>query len=133
MLPTLLGASWQFVADLGDEYLTGYYRNGRVSEVARLSKAKPENLAEAAKATMSADGVRAFHHFSNRIHVKVQEKVDGYLVTWSDVRFWHHHRMPFSAAVTLDRNMNVLSEHIGWNKKSWSRPSYERGFRRSRY
>ncbi|MBO7746043.1 metal-dependent hydrolase [Paenibacillus sp. MWE-103] len=122
MLPTLLGASWQYVADLGDEYATGYFKGGRVDEAAQLPKAKPESLEEPAKATMAAAGVRAFHHFSERVHVKVQEVVDGYLVTWSDVRFWHQRGMPFSAAVTLDRNLNVLSEQIGWNKKSWQPP-----------
>ncbi|MFC4809511.1 hypothetical protein [Paenibacillus sp. GCM10023250] len=93
-----------------------------MDDAARLAKAKPESLAEPAKATMAAAGVRAFHHFAERVHVKVQEVVDGYLVTWSDVRFWHQRGMPFSAAVTLDRNMNVLSERIGWNKKSWQPP-----------
>ncbi|QHW34514.1 metal-dependent hydrolase [Paenibacillus rhizovicinus] len=122
MLPTFFGTAWQFVIDLGDEYMTGYFKHGRVNEVTRLLKAKPESLAEAAKATMIAEGVRAFHHFSERIHVKVQEEVDGYLVTWSDVRFWHHRRLPFTAAVTLDRNLNVLTDQIGWNKKTWQPP-----------
>lgn len=122
LLPTFFGKSWQFVADLGDDYVTGYFKHGRVSEEATLSKATPERLPAPARATMGADGVRAFHHFADRIHVKVQEKVDGYLVTWSDVRFWHESGMPFSAAVTLDRNFNVVSERIGWNKKTWQPP-----------
>ncbi|QHT61673.1 metal-dependent hydrolase [Paenibacillus lycopersici] len=122
MLPTFLGTAWQFVIDRGDEYMTGYYQFGRVNEAAYLPKAKPDSLTEAAKATMASEGVRAFHRFSDRIHVNVQDLVDGYLVTWSDVRFWHHRRMPFSAAVTLDRNLNVLSDRLAWNKKSWEPP-----------
>ncbi|WP_219837521.1 metal-dependent hydrolase [Paenibacillus sp. R14(2021)] len=122
MLPTLLGAAWQFVADAGDEFIIGYVRRGRVDEEAVLLKAKPETVEAAAQSTLSVDGVRAFHHFAERIHVKVQEKVDGYLVTWSDVRFWYNHGMPFSAAVRLDRNFNVIDEQVGWNKKAWEPP-----------
>lgn len=122
MLPTFLGTAWQFVIDSGSDYTAGYFKRGRANEVASFKKAMPESLADAAKATMGADGVRAFRYFSDRIHVNVQEKSDGFLVTWSDVRFWHHRRLPFSAAVTLDRNLNVLSDRIGWDKKSWQPP-----------
>jgi inner membrane protein len=122
LVPSLSGRLWQYVAETDDAYLTGSVTRGTVIPEARLARSGPERLPKAARATMKTDGVRAFLHFADRIHVHVQEKLDGYEVTWSDVRFWHDHKLPFGASVTLDANLNVLRDRIGWNKKSWEPP-----------
>ncbi|BBH19891.1 hypothetical protein Back11_12360 [Paenibacillus baekrokdamisoli] len=122
LIPSLIGRSWQFVAETDTAYITGTVRRGSVTQEAELSKTKPETYSTITKATMSTDGVRAFLHFAEFVHVQVNEKLDGYEVTWSDVRFWHNNSMPFSAAVTLDRDLNVQSDQLGWNKKSWEAP-----------
>ncbi len=87
-----------------------------------VKKTAPGSYTPITRATMETDGVRAFLHFAENVHVQVNELLDGYEVTWSDVRFWHNNKMPFSAAVTLDRDLNVLSDQLGWNKKSWEPP-----------
>jgi inner membrane protein len=122
LVPSLSGRSWQYVAETEDAYLTGRVSRGAVVPEARLDRSGPDRLPKAARVSMDTDGVRAFLHFAERVHVHVQEKLDGYEVTWSDVRFWHDHKLPFGASVTLDTNMNVLRDRIGWNKKSWEPP-----------
>ncbi|MFC5648431.1 metal-dependent hydrolase [Paenibacillus solisilvae] len=122
LIPSLFGGSWQYVAESEDSYITGRMKRGMVTQEAVLMKTAPSSYSSVARATMGTDGVRAFLHFAQSVHVHVNERLDGYEVTWSDVRFWHNHKMPFSAAVTLDRDLNVLSDQLGWKKKSWEPP-----------
>ncbi|MWC28185.1 metal-dependent hydrolase [Paenibacillus sp. MMS18-CY102] len=122
LLPSMRGATWQFVAEGADEYRTGNVSNKGVQVEATIHKSLSGQLPDAALATMATDGVRAFLNFAENVHVNVQERLDGYEVTWSDVRFWHNHKMPFHAAVTLDRQMNVRDCRLGWDKKTWEPP-----------
>ncbi|AZN41971.1 metal-dependent hydrolase [Paenibacillus albus] len=122
LTPTLFGTKWQFVIDTGDAFIKGNLNSKVVHEEAILHKRSSERLAAAAEATIDVDGVQAFHYLAACIHVDVKEHADGYLVTWSDVRFWHKKHTPFTAAVRLDRNLNVIHERVGWNKKMWEPP-----------
>jgi inner membrane protein len=71
---------------------------------------------------MRTDGVRAFLHFAQRVHVSFTEKNDGYEVKWRDLRFCHNRKLPFGVDVQLDQNLNVIEDKIGWTKKSWDPP-----------
>ncbi|EFM12086.1 membrane-bound metal-dependent hydrolase [Paenibacillus curdlanolyticus YK9] len=122
LLPSMRGGSWQFVAESTDAYLTGTVNSKGVHVEATLRKSPSGQLPDAALASMATDGVRAFLDFAEKVHVSVQERLDGYEVTWSDVRFWYNHKMPFHAAVTLDRQMNVRESKLGWDKKTWEPP-----------
>lgn len=122
LTPTFFGTAWQFVIDTGDAFIKGNLNRSVLHEEEMLVKKSPERLAAAAKATIDVDGVQAFRTLAACIHVNVEEHSDGYLVTWSDVRFWHKKHMPFTAAVRLDRNFNVINERVGWNKKMWEPP-----------
>ncbi len=66
---------------------------------------------------MGTDGVRAFLHFAQHIYVCWKEKNGGYEVQWRDMRFWHKRKLSFGVDVHLDRDMNVVSDRIGWTKK----------------
>ncbi|MBB3110357.1 inner membrane protein [Paenibacillus phyllosphaerae] len=122
LLPSLSGRSWQFVVETRDRYVIGRVRGNQITVEAEIQRTRTELLSPVAKATMTTDGVKVFLGFADRIHVKVQEQIEGYEVIWSDIRFWHNHKMPFGVAVTLDRDLNVLREQIGWNKKTWEPP-----------
>jgi inner membrane protein len=122
LIPSMSGVTWQYVAETDDSYAIGTVKQGSIKQQAILNKTGPDAYPAAAKATLGTLGVRAFLHFAQSVHVQVKERQEGYEVTWSDVRFWHNDKMPFSAAVTLDRDFNVLQDRIGWNKKTWEPP-----------
>lgn len=124
LVPSLWGMNWQFTADCGDCYKAGVVKKGKVHVAATVMKAQDAQaaLAPAIQAAITEDGVQAFLSFADRVHVQVQENLDGYEVTWSDVRFWSNNQMPFGVAVTLDRELKVLHHHLGWKKKSWEPP-----------
>lgn len=119
VVPDLHWFRWQFVLEAGRYFFTGKIEYGRVllRDVYRKGRHHP-----AAQSTLGTDGVRAFLHFAQRVHVSIIEKQDGYLVQWRDVRFWHDHKLPFGADVTLDRNMRVLHTTLGWTKRAWDPP-----------
>lgn len=121
MVPSLSGRSWQFSAELDDRSVLGMI-SGRHISIDHTVMKQAEQLPPAVAATMGADGVRAFLQFAERVHYQVQERLDGYEVTWSDVRFWTKDGMPFGVAVQLDRNLQVLHHQLRWNKKTWEPP-----------
>jgi inner membrane protein len=43
-------------------------------------------------------------------------------VQWRDLRFWYRHKLPFGVDVRLDRELNVVSDTLGWTKKAWEPP-----------
>ncbi|WP_284238866.1 metal-dependent hydrolase [Paenibacillus glycanilyticus] len=122
LVPSLLGNSWQFTADCGDCYRAGTVKRGLITVDSTVKKLRANQHVPVVKAAMEADGVRAFLGFAEQVHLQVEQKHDGYEVSWKDVRFWRDNQMAFGALVTLDRNMNVLGQHIGWNKRSWESP-----------
>lgn len=119
LVPGLHWFKWQFLLATDRYYYTGIvsYRSIRVLEV--FARQQSHSVIDATKGT---DGVRAFLQFAQNIHVSFREKEDGYEVQWRDVRFWHNHKLPFGADVSLDRNLNVISDRVGWNKKYWDPP-----------
>lgn len=119
VVPGLHWFRWQFVMETEQHFYTGAIDYSRIvqRDVYRKDHEHP-----AVKATLATDGVRAFLHFAQRVHVSINERNDGYDVQWRDVRFWYDHKLPFGVDVKLDRNMNVLSHSIGWRKKAWDPP-----------
>lgn len=122
LLPLMSGRAWQFVAEGPEMYESGKISSQGIVHEATIVKTSSLSGTEPALATMQTDGVRAFLSFATNVHVQVQEKLDGYEVTWSDVRFWSNDKLPFTAAVTLDRNLIVQSTRLGWDKKTFEPP-----------
>lgn len=119
VVPGLHWFRWQFVLETERHFYTGKIEYGQVKlhDVYEKDRCHP-----AVQATLGTDGVRAFLHFAQRVHVVITEKHDGYEVQWRDVRFWHDHKLPFGVDVTLDRNMRVRSHTLGWSKRAWDPP-----------
>jgi inner membrane protein len=122
LLPSLNGRVWHYVAETSDNYVTGRLDGERIVSGATYPKRWNIDLHPVVKASMDAEGVRAMLHFAERIHVEWKEREEGFEVTWADIRFWYDHRLPFRAAVRLDREMNVIQDQMGWQKKSWEPP-----------
>jgi inner membrane protein len=122
LLPLMSGRAWQFVAEGEDKYESGKISSQGIVREATIAKTSSLSGTEPALAAMQTDGVRAFLAFATNVHVQVQEKLDGYQVTWSDLRFWSNDKLPFTAEVTLDRNLMVQSSKLGWDKKTWEPP-----------
>ncbi|MFC5453092.1 metal-dependent hydrolase [Paenibacillus aestuarii] len=126
LIPGLHWFHWQFVLESDDSFYLGVIRYGKV-EIDE-SFARTDYIGDDShpiiRATLSTDGVRAFLHFAQRIYVCWREKQDGegYEVQWRDVRFWHKKKLPFGVNVQLDRDMNVVSDTLGWDKKAWDPP-----------
>jgi len=75
------------------------------------------------EATRKVSAVRTLNEFAKRKYVSWTVLPDGgYLVTWTDLRFWREKDWPYRAEVRLDDQFNVLSERIGWYKKAWEAP-----------
>jgi inner membrane protein len=119
VVPSFSWNTWRFVLEGNDRFYTGSIVRGRILLEAEIEKER-EN--DAIRATMGTDGVRAFLGFAQRVHVTCRELQDGYEVKWSDVRFWYNQKLPFGVDVRLDKNLNVVSDHLGWRKKTWDPP-----------
>ncbi|MDB5054793.1 MAG: hydrolase [Bacilli bacterium] len=119
VVPSLHWFRWQFVVETEDFFYTGKTHYTKITLLDRYPKAYSSDVIEATKAT---DGVRAFLHFAQKVHVSFTKKQDGYEVKWRDVRFWYNHKLPFGVDVQLDQNLSVTSSTIGWSKKSWDPP-----------
>ncbi|UJF35984.1 metal-dependent hydrolase [Paenibacillus hexagrammi] len=124
VIPGLHWFRWHFVLEQDERFYIGMIHRSKVEVQEEYEKADGNqvNMHPIVKATMSTDGVRSFLHFAQRVHVCWKEKQDGYEVQWRDVRFWHNHKLPFGVDVRLDRDMNVVSDTLGWNKKAWDPP-----------
>ncbi|MEW9698832.1 metal-dependent hydrolase [Paenibacillus sp. SI8] len=124
LIPGLSWFHWQFVMEGETNFYLGTIRFGMIQiqeEFSRTDYAGGDSH-PIVKATLATDGVRAFLHFAQRIHVCWREQQDGYEVQWRDVRFWHKQKLPFGVNVRLDREMNVISDTLGWDKKAWDPP-----------
>jgi len=122
LLPNLNGNVWHFAAETENCYVTGKLDGGRLTLGESYPRRWDVDMHPAVKATLETDGVRAMRLFADRLHVQCKEHAEGYEVTWSDIRFWHDHRLPFRTDVLLDRDMNVIRDRLGWHKKSWEPP-----------
>ncbi|MDF2960949.1 MAG: metal-dependent hydrolase [Paenibacillus sp.] len=119
VLPGLSWFRWQFVMETGTYFYTGTIRGSEIIVKDVYSKNTDDIVIQA---TLTTDGVRAFLHFAQRVHVSCKEMQDGYIVEWRDVRFWHNHELPFGVDVQLDRNLKVVDQCLGWRKKAWDPP-----------
>jgi inner membrane protein len=119
VVPSLWWFHWQFVMETEIAFYNGVVSWGRVSVQDEFGKDRSH---PAIQATLGTDGVRAFLHFAQRVHVRLTERNDGYDVQWRDLRFWYRHKLPFGVDVRLDRELNVVSDTLGWTKKAWEPP-----------
>ncbi|MEB3103781.1 metal-dependent hydrolase [Ferviditalea candida] len=119
VIPTFHWFYWLFVVETEDMFYTGKIVYGQIRLINEYSK---ESENPAIKATRSVDGVRSFLQFAQRVYVTCKEVQDGYVVRWSDVRFWYPQRLAFGVDVMLDKDFNIVEHRLGWRKKTWEPP-----------
>jgi len=119
VIPGLSWRRWQFVLETAASFYTGEIRSAKLRVQSVYPKAPDHPIIQA---TRGIDGVTAFLQFAQRVHVRWTERPDGCEVQWRDVRFWHGDQLPFGVDVVLDRNLNVVSQSVGWRKRAWDPP-----------
>ena len=119
VLPTWQWNRWQIVMESDELFQTGVMKRGELIIKDIYYKSPSDSIVQA---SLSADGVKAFLYFAQRVHFSCKEEDDGYVVKWRDVRFWYNHQLPFGVDVRLDRNLNVVNHSLGWRKRVWDPP-----------
>lgn len=120
VLPGLWWFRWQYIVQTNEGYEMGNIAGRRWLPVKHLPFSVPHHCVEA---TRNVSAVRTLHEFAKREYFSWTAQPDGgYLVTWTDLRFWREKDWPYRAEVRLDEHYNVLAESIGWYKKAWEAP-----------
>lgn len=120
VLPGLWWFKWQYVVQTDKGFEMGVMEGRRLLP----SRSIPFSTHHACiEATMQLLAVRTLLSFAKRKHVSWTAQPDGgYLVTWTDMRFWREKDWPYRAEIRLDGQLNVVTEQIGWYKKAWEAP-----------
>jgi inner membrane protein len=120
VMPGLWWFRWQYVVQTDEGFEMGVIDGRRMLPSRHLPFSAPHACIEA---TRNAASVLTLLDFAKRKHVSWTEQSDGgYLVTWTDLRFWREKDWPYRAEVRLDSQLNVLEQQIGWYKKAWEAP-----------
>ncbi|WP_373231521.1 metal-dependent hydrolase [Cohnella sp.] len=120
VLPGLWWFRWQYVVQTDKGFEMGVVDGRRLLPSRNIPFSAPHACIEASRYVAA---VQTFHDFAKRKHVSWKEHPDGgYLVTWTDLRFWREKDWPYRAEVRLDDQLNVLTERIGWYKRAWEAP-----------
>lgn len=122
VLPDLLWHKWHYVVQTEQGYHMGRMVGRRMHPAAELPREEVE-AHDCVRESRRSPKVQALLHFAKRVYVKWQRQPDGgYLVTWTDLRFWRARDWPFRAEVRMDGQYNLLEQKLGWHKKAWEPP-----------
>lgn len=120
VLPGLWWFRWQYVAQTDEGFEMGKIEGKRWLPAKHLPLSVPHACIEATK---NVSAVMTLNDFAKRKYVSWTAEPDGgYLVTWTDLRFWRDEDWPYRAEVRLDPKFNVITQQIGWYKKAWEAP-----------
>ncbi len=112
IIPTLHLLNWNFVAETDDIFLAGIVSWPDKVEVEKTFPKVPQDQVIAA--AWEAPGARVFVEFARHMWVAREETTTGYKVHFSDLRFLFGDKVPFTATVFLDRDLQVVDERFGW-------------------
>ncbi|MDF2717821.1 MAG: hydrolase, partial [Paenibacillus sp.] len=96
VLPDVIGYKWSFVVETESSFYTGKIVFGDITVEQQYAKQEKNEV------------VQAFLAFAQRVHVSWTERLDGYEVVWSEVRFWYDRKLPFGVVVRLNRDLQVV-------------------------
>ncbi|RED60301.1 metal-dependent hydrolase [Cohnella lupini] len=120
VLPGLWWFRWQYVVQTDNGYEMGVIEGRRWLPSMLLPNRATHDCIDATK---QVSAVKTLHGFAKQEYASWAAQPDGgYLVIWTDLRFWRDRDWPYRAEVRLDDRYNVLTERIGWYKKAWEAP-----------
>lgn len=120
VLPSLWWFRWSYVAETPEGFEMGDISGRRLLPAKKLPAAQNH---ECVNATLRSSAVKTLRLFSKRTYFSWNREPDGgYLVTWTDLRFWRQKDWPYRAEIRLDGQLNVVDQSIGWYKKMWEAP-----------
>jgi inner membrane protein len=120
VLPGLWWFRWQYVVQTEEGFELGALAGRRWLPFRHLPYSPPHDCIEA---SLRVSSVQTLKRFAKREYVSWTELPNGgYVVTWTDLRFWREKDWPFRAEVRLDGKLNVVAEEIGWYKRAWEAP-----------
>lgn len=122
VLPDLRWFRWHYIVQTGTDFHMGVIKGRRIEPSEDLP-AGIDHSHDCVKASMAVKVVQALLSFAKRAYVKWQRQPEGgYLVTWTDLRFWRERDWPLRAEVRMDEQLNVIEQKLGWHKKAWEPP-----------
>jgi len=122
-LPDLRWRRWHYVVQTDTDFYMGKIDGRKLLPAATLPSEPVGAAHDCVRASRGVAPVQALLQFAKRAYVKWQAQPDGgYLVVWTDLRFWRERDWPFRAEVRLDRQLNVVEQKLGWYKKAWEPP-----------
>ncbi|MEY4480398.1 MAG: hypothetical protein RLZZ267_1076 [Bacillota bacterium] len=119
LIPKLHWKQWQFVVELENFFMIGHINGTSVYVDSNFQKEEENPVI---RATKNTDGVRTFLHFADRVHVSSKKVVEGYEVSWSDMRFNYQKKLSFGVDLLLDENLNIIDQKMGYRKKTLEPP-----------
>ena len=119
VIPTIHPFKFQYVLEAADHFYVGHIINGFVKEAEQYIRQQENEIIELTK---KIDGVRAFLHFAQRVHVHCTKMQDGYHITWSDARFYHNRKLNFGVDVFLNNDKELISMKSGYRSRNWVSP-----------
>ncbi|HAK1617747.1 TPA: metal-dependent hydrolase, partial [Listeria monocytogenes] len=72
----------------------------------------PDN--EIIRSAKKDKNLAAFISFSKVYNWRIEEKLDGTYVTFTDLRYRSNGHYPFVAVVKLDDDLKIVSSYTGW-------------------
>lgn len=123
VLPDIRWFRWHYVVQTNKDFHMGQMDGRRLLPAATLPQEPVETAHACVGASRRVPHVQALLRFAKRAYFKWQAQPDGgYLVVWTDLRFWRERDWPFRAEVRLDGQLNVIEQKLGWHKKAWEPP-----------
>jgi Predicted membrane-bound metal-dependent hydrolases len=122
VLPDLRWFRWHYIVQTETDFCMGRLQGRRIERSAALPN-QIDQSHDCVRASMSLSYVQVLLNFAKRAYVKWQKQPEGgYLVTWTDLRFWREKDWPFRVEVRMDEQLNLIEQKVGWHKKAWEPP-----------
>lgn len=110
IIPTVHPFHWNVVRMRGDEFLLGEWKNGRLTWIDHLVKARHPAI----DASIRHPDIAALLSHSSYVCPELRTHRWGYEVRWLDVRYRHRKHYPFVGVLLLDHNLEPLDAYVGW-------------------
>lgn len=104
---------WRVAVTTKDHYYVGRAFKRNISIYEKFDRLPvPDN--EIIRSAKKDKNLAAFISFSKVYNWRIEEKLDGTYVTFTDLRYRSNGHYPFVAVVKLDDDLKIVSSYTGW-------------------